>query len=84
MTKDAMQLPRPQNLTAALSRGNPAPDSRFLLLWDVKHGQCRFGLGDPLDIEAFRFCAAPTVGESSWCRHHMALVYTPGERRRAA
>lgn len=62
----------------------PAPDSRFVALWDVKHGQCRYGLGDPLDIEAFRFCAAPTVGELSWCRHHMALVYTSGERRKAA
>jgi hypothetical protein len=62
----------------------PAPDSRFVALWDVKHGQCRYGLGDPLDINAFRFCAAPTIGGSSWCRHHMTLVYSHGERPRAA
>jgi hypothetical protein len=84
MTKDAMLPPKPQHLAAALSRGNPAPDSRFLVLWDVKHWHCRYGLGEPLDIEAFRFCAAPTVGDSSWCRHHMTLVYTHSERRRAA
>lgn len=60
----------------------PAPEGGVSLL-DIGHGQCRWPLGNPRDVEGFRFCGAG-ISAGSYCRSHAALAYIRAERRTPA
>lgn len=56
-----------------------APEGGVALL-DISRGQCRWPVGDPRDVEGFRFCGAG-VSRGSYCASHAALAYVRAERR---
>jgi hypothetical protein len=76
----ARSAPSPSKRAAAIIL--PASHARPLTLEvraeacelvDLRSGQCRFPLGD--DRPARLFCGAATVGTSSWCEHHLRVVF---------
>lgn len=46
----------------------PAPEGGVHLL-EVQSGQCRWPMGDPRDLDSFRFCGA-TSEVNNYCMHH--------------
>ena len=64
------------------------PTNDNVPLPQIMAGQCRWPMGDPRDVDGFRFCGATAV--LTWCPYHYSLVYRPGangsqrERRRMA
>jgi GcrA cell cycle regulator len=42
-------------------------------------GACRWPLGDPSKPD-FSFCGAARFGRASYCRHHLAEAFEPGNR----
>lgn len=43
-------------------------------LWQVRDGQCRWPVGDPKDVDGFRFCGKPvTYARFEWCETHAAV-----------
>lgn len=57
-------------------------ESLLIPLWEIKEGQCRWPIGDPRDVEGFRFCGLPTQDEKCWCPSHWR-VGREGSQRRA-
>jgi GcrA cell cycle regulator len=56
----------------------PAPDASLLVgFWDVHPHHCRWPVGDPSDIDAFRYCGADRHGERSFCAFHHGIAYEP-------
>jgi len=51
----------------------PAPGQNPTALLDLKHGQCRFPLGAPLE-KATRFCGAARISGKPYCPHHHAIA----------
>jgi hypothetical protein len=45
----------------------------------VRHGECRFVIGDAAGA-ATLFCGAETLPEKSWCAEHARIVYRPVDR----
>lgn len=43
-------------------------------LMEARRGQCRYVIG-PVDLDKTVCCGKPTVGGSSWCAEHAALVF---------
>jgi len=58
-----------------------APTTGVTLL-DLTARMCRWPIGEPRDIENFRYCGAARKGESSYCSSHHALAYAPSMSRR--
>lgn len=71
---------RREPLRMVVNPSQPLPESLLLPLWKVREGQCRYPYGEPSDIEAFRFCAAPCEGERPYCAAHWKLTHTAYER----
>lgn len=63
----------------------PRPDSHKsaspVRIVDARHGQCRWVLDAKREGIAI-VCADPTVGDESWCRHHLAIVKVSGSKLR--
>jgi hypothetical protein len=50
----------------------PLPTSEPVAFVDHRAGRCKWPLGDPLDLDVFRFCGAVS-GEASYCAGHAEL-----------
>lgn len=50
-------------------------DGSGVTLVDLKYGQCKWPLGDPLSSR-FRFCGGNTSG-NTYCPHHARMAYVP-------
>ncbi|MFN3891967.1 MAG: GcrA family cell cycle regulator [Beijerinckiaceae bacterium] len=59
----------------------PAPIGGVPLL-DLEHGMCKWPIGDPRDIDSFRYCGADATAGQSYCRGHSALAYIPAKDRK--
>jgi hypothetical protein len=58
------------------------PTSGRVSVLDVSPSDCRWPLGDPGDIIAFRYCGRPQHGGyGPYCKHHFEMAYTPRGRR---
>lgn len=49
----------------------------------VPGGQCRWVIGEPKGLDTL-FCAQPSVGDTSWCKTHFAVVSAPLRSRKAS
>ncbi len=47
----------------------------------LQQQDCRWPCGDTLDLDTFRFCAAPARDGSVYCAAHHALAYVPSAPR---
>jgi GcrA cell cycle regulator len=52
----------------------PAPIDG-VTLFAARENHCRWPLGDPRDLESFRFCGASKFGETPYCRAHHGLAF---------
>jgi hypothetical protein len=50
----------------------PLPTSEPVAFVDHRAGRCKWPLGDPLDLDVFRFCGAVS-GEATYCAGHAEL-----------
>lgn len=55
------------------------PAARMVSLTDLKHGDCRFPIGDPRHAD-FGYCAAEAQPTRSYCEFHFRLAYQPIRR----
>lgn len=60
----------------------PEESATAVRLVDLQTAHCRWPLGDPLDVEAFRFCGAERRGEDPYCAAHCRMAYQPAADRR--
>jgi GcrA cell cycle regulator len=88
------QLPLRAGETASRTKSTPtlvvdtaaAPQSRFVTLLDLDIHSCRWPIGEPCDLETFRYCGAPHADMSAgrpYCPHHTRIATgagTPSER----
>ena len=58
---------------APVIRCDPVP-AGSVTLFAVRASQCRWPLGDPKDVESFRFCGA-RIDAGSYCRAHGSIAY---------
>jgi GcrA cell cycle regulator len=63
-------------IVVAVAVDAPAPIGG-VTLFAARENHCRWPLGDPRDLETFRFCGAAKFGEASYCRAHAALAFRP-------
>ena len=49
---------------------------------DMVPGRCKYISGDPKG--EWHYCQERTVGNTSWCAHHLSVVYRSDEREDAA
>lgn len=61
----------------------PQPDDRNVSFMDLKRSMCRWPIGDPRDLETFRYCGADKGEASAYCAYHRQMAYQPREQRRA-
>lgn len=60
-----------------------APDpSLHVSIMDLRQHHCRWPIGDPGNIETFRYCGADSDLEDAYCKHHARIAYTPAATRR--
>ena len=45
-------------------------------LFDAEQHHCRWPMGEPSDLNTFRFCGADKVEGLSYCQHHCRIAYT--------
>jgi hypothetical protein len=52
---------------------------------ELRPSMCRWPIGDPQHLEAFRFCGSACPSEASYCKAHTAIAHTssrPGTLRK--
>jgi len=60
-----------------------APDpSLHVSIMDLRQHHCRWPIGDPGNIETFRYCGADSDLEDAYCKHHARIAYVPAAARR--
>lgn len=52
-------------------------DMPLVAVWELKTAHCRWPVGEPSDIEEFRYCGRSRAGEGPYCAGHHALAYRP-------
>ena len=60
------------------------PTSPHVTIIDLKESMCKWPLGDPGDLETFRYCGSPranTATSGPYCAHHAKLAYNPQPAR---
>jgi GcrA cell cycle regulator len=61
----------------------PPPPAELLKIENLSDAVCHWPIGDPRDLENFRYCgAAVGAGRSNYCVTHHSLAYVAGSRRR--
>lgn len=59
-----------------------APTPLLIPLVELRHGQCRWPIGDP-GQPGFGFCGHPRLAERPYCEFHVGIAYHKVEPRRA-
>ncbi|ARN80726.1 GcrA family cell cycle regulator [Methylocystis bryophila] len=59
----------------------PLPASRPIGFMELRPGRCRWPLGEPRDLEKFRFCGCACAVEAIYCTTHEALSSVPNRPR---
>ena len=67
----------PAMMATELTDLPPEDASRAISFFDAEAGQCRWPIGDPLDLDSFRFCGAGAAGECPYCARHARMAYQP-------
>lgn len=81
-TRGKFQSPKPLPATP-IKEPPPPPVARMVSLLDLKHGDCKFPLGDPRNPD-FGFCGAKRHAGLPYCEYHAGLAYrTAGPPRSA-
>lgn len=52
--------------------------------FDVEEHHCRWPIGDPHNLDTFRFCGAPKVDGIAYCAKHAKVAFTAAKPRDAA
>ena len=55
----------------------PEDASRAVPFFTHREGLCRWPIGDPLDLDTFRFCGAAADSECPYCGRHARMAYRP-------
>jgi GcrA cell cycle regulator len=77
----ATRIVRP---AAPLQPPPPPPAAALMLpLRQLRAGQCRWPIGDPLEA-GFGFCGCRKAPGVPYCAHHAAIAYNPAAHRRRA
>lgn len=72
-TRGKFQSPKPLPATPIKEPPRP-PVARMVSLLDLKHGDCKFPLGDPRNPD-FGFCGAKRQAGLPYCEYHAGLAY---------
>jgi GcrA cell cycle regulator len=73
-----------RRMFACESNEQPADQSDCAVSFmDVQPHQCRYPIGEPSDLNSFRFCGAQKLEEagSPYCLRHTRLCWTPYQMR---
>lgn len=57
-----------------VSRAPTALQARYLRIWDLQEGCCKWPLGEAMEKAEF-FCGAPSETGTSWCSYHCAIAF---------
>ncbi len=49
----------------------------------IRNGLCRWPIGDPHNLETFRFCGCPCAAEMSYCTTHRDMAHTSNKPKTA-
>ena len=49
----------------------------------IRSGMCRWPIGDPHNLETFRFCGSVCAAEVSYCETHRNMAHTPSRAKAA-
>lgn len=60
--------------TAANGNGKGKTPKKYLSIWDLRDGCCKWPMGELLDRPEF-FCGAATTPGSPWCDYHRSVAF---------
>jgi len=60
--------------TAANGNGKGKTPKKYLSIWDLRDGCCKWPMGELLDRPEF-FCGATTTPGSPWCDYHRSIAF---------
>lgn len=69
---------------AVSTKWTTLPGSKPVRLTQLRGDMCRWPIGDPQHIEAFRFCGCRRLLGDSYCAAHKKMAFAPGKATRAA
>jgi hypothetical protein len=57
------------------------PGSKPVTLAEIRGGACRWPIGNPRDLETFRFCGSVCTSSGSYCEAHTTMAISPSRPR---
>lgn len=78
------QKPEPKPLPKPVREADLEPfEMRLVTIADLGARDCRWPLGDPGDLETFRYCGNRAGEGDSYCLHHFQVAYSSASAARA-
>ncbi|MGD9545058.1 MAG: GcrA family cell cycle regulator [Methylocystis sp.] len=59
----------------------PLLDSVPVRFMELRIGMCRWPIGDPHDLDTFRFCGCARSSQGAYCETHKKLALAPNRAR---
>lgn len=70
----------PKPVAEAKTEAALQPSRVGVFIWELERAHCRWPLGDPRDIDDFRYCGAPRKETGAYCAGHARMAYEPRKK----